>query len=87
MIYSARAHWHRYLVRTIDPPPDSPPDDPPRDPPGNPTGGLRFHRLILARGPFGVEDEITLMQAERIDTLVTKNSGGAAGGGCSSAGE
>jgi precorrin-6A/cobalt-precorrin-6A reductase len=62
----ARAPWHWYLVRTIDSPGDPPP------------GGLQFHRLILARGPFGVEEEIALMRAERIDTLVTKNSGGAA---------
>ena len=39
---------------------------------------LTFHRLVLARGPFSVEDEIALMRDERIDTLVTKNSGGSA---------
>ena len=37
-----------------------------------------FDRLVLARGPFSVEDEIALMREERIDTLVTKNSGGSA---------
>jgi precorrin-6A/cobalt-precorrin-6A reductase len=58
----ARAPQHRFLVRTIDPP----------------ESALTFHRLILARGPFSVEDEIALMREERIDTLVTKNSGGSA---------
>jgi precorrin-6A/cobalt-precorrin-6A reductase len=57
-----RASQHRFLVRTIDPP----------------ESALTFHRLILARGPFSVEDEIALMRNERIDTLVTKNSGGSA---------
>jgi precorrin-6A/cobalt-precorrin-6A reductase len=59
----ARAPWHWYLVRTIDPPADG-----------------RFDRLILARGPFGVEAEVALMRDERIDMLVTKNSGGTATG-------
>jgi precorrin-6A/cobalt-precorrin-6A reductase len=44
----------------------------------DPPVGLHVQRLILARGPFAVEAEIALMQAERIDILVTKNSGGAA---------
>jgi precorrin-6A/cobalt-precorrin-6A reductase len=46
----------------------------------DPPVGLHVQRLILARGPFAVEAEITLMQDERIDVLVTKNSGGAATG-------
>jgi precorrin-6A/cobalt-precorrin-6A reductase len=58
-----RAHWHWYLVRTIDPP-----------------VGVQFDRLILARGPFGVEEEMALMRDERVNTLVTKNSGGSATG-------
>jgi precorrin-6A/cobalt-precorrin-6A reductase len=55
---------HRFVVRTIDPPEG--------------LIALTFHRVILARGPFSVEDEIALMRDERIDTLVTKNSGGSA---------
>ncbi|HEY4044478.1 MAG TPA: precorrin-6A/cobalt-precorrin-6A reductase, partial [Rhodopila sp.] len=58
----APQHW--YLVRSIDPPAALP--------------GLPSHRLILARGPFNVENEIVLMRDERIGVLVTKNSGGAA---------
>ncbi len=60
----AEAPQHHYLVRTIDPP--------------EAAAALPDHRLILARGPFAVEDEVALMQAERIDVLVTKNSGGKA---------
>jgi precorrin-6A/cobalt-precorrin-6A reductase len=60
----AAAPQHHYVVRSIDPPAA--------------IVSLPSHRLILARGPFGVDDEITLMRAEKIQTLVTKNSGGAA---------
>jgi precorrin-6A/cobalt-precorrin-6A reductase len=60
----AEAPRHFYLVRTIEPPPD--------------IGRLPRHRLLLARGPFALEDEQNLMRAERIDMLVTKNSGGEA---------
>lgn len=60
----AQAPQHRYLVRTIDPP--------------DALSALPSRCLILARGPFSLEDEIALMRAERIDRLVTKNSGGAA---------
>ncbi len=61
------APQHRYLVRTIDPP--APADMPPDC------------RVILARGPFDAASETALMRAERVDVLVTKNSGGAAGAG------
>jgi precorrin-6A/cobalt-precorrin-6A reductase len=60
----ARAPQHHYLVRTIDPPAA--------------LSALPSHRLILARGPFSLVEEIALMRNEGIDTLVTKNSGGAA---------
>jgi len=58
----ARAPQHRYIVRAIDPPTE--------------IGALPFCRIILARGPFGLADELALMKDERIDALVTKNSGG-----------
>jgi precorrin-6A/cobalt-precorrin-6A reductase len=60
----ARAPHHRYIVRAIDPPGeiDSLPDC----------------KLILARGPFSLADELALMQREQIETLMTKNSGGRA---------
>ncbi|HTJ64954.1 MAG TPA: cobalt-precorrin-6A reductase [Alphaproteobacteria bacterium] len=60
----ADAPQHHYLVRTIDPP--------------EAIAGLPDHRVILARGPFTVDDETVLMRDERIDLLVTKNSGGKA---------
>ncbi len=34
--------------------------------------------VVLARPPFGVEDEIELMRSRRIDVVVSKNSGGGA---------
>ncbi|SEO32864.1 precorrin-6A/cobalt-precorrin-6A reductase [Actinacidiphila rubida] len=49
------------LVRSVDPPAPPLPAD---------------HRLVLARGPFTVEDELRLMRDHRIDVLVTKDSGG-----------
>lgn len=58
------APMHHYLIRSIDPPEPSP--------------KLPDHNLILARGPFSIEDEIALMMRERIDILVSKNSGGEA---------
>jgi precorrin-6A/cobalt-precorrin-6A reductase len=60
----AAAPQHHYVVRTIEPP--------------DAIASLPSHRLILARGPFGVEDELALMRDERIQVLVTKNSGGGA---------
>jgi precorrin-6A/cobalt-precorrin-6A reductase len=32
--------------------------------------------VVLARGPFTVDDELALLRAHRIDTIVTRNSGG-----------
>ncbi|MEX2649038.1 MAG: cobalt-precorrin-6A reductase [Alphaproteobacteria bacterium] len=37
------------------------------------------YRVVVGRGPFAVEDEIELMQCERVTTLVAKASGGEAG--------
>jgi precorrin-6A/cobalt-precorrin-6A reductase len=53
---------HRYLVRSIDP------IDPPLQAPDV--------EYILARGPFGLDDEIGLMRDHRIDAVIAKNSGG-----------
>ncbi len=60
----AAAPHHHYLVRAIDHP--------------HGMAALPSHKLILARGPFSVENEMALMEGERIEVLVTKNSGGAA---------
>jgi precorrin-6A/cobalt-precorrin-6A reductase len=56
------APQHSYVVRTIDRPAD--------------IMTLPQHRLILARGPFLTGDEAQLMREERIEIVVTKNSGG-----------
>jgi len=60
----AAAPQHHYLVRTIETP--------------EAIASLPDHRLILARGPFALEDEVALMRDARIEVLVTKNSGGSA---------
>jgi precorrin-6A/cobalt-precorrin-6A reductase len=60
----ARAPQHRYIVRAIDRPAE--------------IGALPHCKLILARGPFSLADELALMRNEGIETLVTKNSGGRA---------
>jgi len=60
----ARAPQHRYVVRAIDRPAE--------------IELLGKCKLILARGPFSLADELELMKRERIDALVTKNSGGRA---------
>jgi precorrin-6A/cobalt-precorrin-6A reductase len=57
---SLRDLW--FLMRMIDPPqPDT------LVPPGT---------LLLARGPFALEDERLLLQTHAIQTIVSKNSGG-----------
>jgi precorrin-6A/cobalt-precorrin-6A reductase len=58
----ARSPQHTYLVRAIDRPAD--------------IMALPRHRLVLARGPFAKDAEVQLMQEERIDIVVSKNSGG-----------
>ncbi|MFF3568809.1 cobalt-precorrin-6A reductase [Nocardia jiangxiensis] len=50
-----------FLIRAIDPPSAKLPPN---------------HELLLARGPFAIEDEIRLLTERRIDVLVTKDSGG-----------
>jgi precorrin-6A/cobalt-precorrin-6A reductase len=57
------APQHDYLIRTIDPPEAL---------------GLPHARIILDRGPFSESAERMLMSEEKIEILVTKNSGGAA---------
>jgi precorrin-6A/cobalt-precorrin-6A reductase len=60
----AQAPQHRYIVRAIDRPAE--------------IDALPKSKLILARGPFSLADELVLMKRERIKALVTKNSGGRA---------
>jgi precorrin-6A/cobalt-precorrin-6A reductase len=54
----------RFLVRLIDPPHDPLP--------------LRFHEVVLGRGPFSVGEERHLLQRHAIDVMVCKASGGSA---------
>ncbi len=58
------APQHFYLIRSVEP------VDGEALPPNT--------ELVLARGPFGEVDEQALLQAHRIDIIVTKNSGGEA---------
>ena len=60
----ARAPQHRYLVRSIDP--------------VGAGHGLADATFVTARGPFAVDDEVTVMREHGIEVLVTKNSGGTA---------
>lgn len=60
----ATASGVRFLVRMIDPPRERPP--------------LRFHEVVLGRGPFTLGAERHLLQRHAIDVLVCKASGGAA---------
>ena len=55
--------WHKYVIRSIDPPGEA-------APPGA--------EIITARGPFELEDELRLLKTRRIEVIVTKNSGGSA---------
>ncbi|PXX59313.1 precorrin-6A/cobalt-precorrin-6A reductase [Nocardia tenerifensis] len=57
----AGLHDRWFLIRAIDPPEGA---LPPR------------HELLLARGPFTVDEEARLLVDRRIDVLVTKDSGG-----------
>jgi precorrin-6A/cobalt-precorrin-6A reductase len=52
-----------FVVRSIEPP----------DPVPWPAA---VSTVVLARGPFTVDDELALLRAHRIDTIVTRNSGG-----------
>lgn len=58
------APQHNYLARSVDP----------VEPPLN----LPHIRYLLARGPFDLDGETRLLAGERIDIVVSKNSGGAA---------
>lgn len=60
----AAAPQHFYLVRAIDQPEE--------------LALLPHHKFISARGPFALEDELAIMREEKIDVLVSKNSGGGA---------
>ena len=54
----------RFLVRLVDPPRERLP--------------LRFHEVVLGRGPFSLAEERHLLQRHAIDVVVCKASGGAA---------
>ncbi|MTD94759.1 cobalt-precorrin-6A reductase [Hyphomicrobium sp. xq] len=58
------APQHRYLIRSVDAPEKN--GLPPRA------------EVILHRGPFGLDDELSLMRAHGIGVVVSKNAGGEA---------
>jgi precorrin-6A/cobalt-precorrin-6A reductase len=55
------APQHEYLLRAVEP--------------FTPPAGLTRARVIAARGPFALADELLLLQSERIELLVSKNAG------------
>ena len=55
-------HW--FLVRRVDPPPQPLP--------------LRHSEVLLARGPFALDDERRILVQHRIEAIVSRASGGAA---------
>ncbi|MET0593216.1 MAG: cobalt-precorrin-6A reductase [Polyangiaceae bacterium] len=57
----AIAPQHRYWIRTVDP----------IDPPPS----LPHAEVITARGPFALADEMALLERNRIEIIVSKNSG------------
>src|SRR5262249_14525035 len=59
-----RAPWHFYLVRSVDP--------------IEPKPALPDAAYVIARGPFTEAADRALMERERIDVLVSRNSGGSA---------
>src|SRR3954449_9615964 len=59
-IEALREHPAFFLVRALTPPPTLPPR----------------HELILARGPFSLENELRLIDRHRLTHLVSKDSGG-----------
>lgn len=58
----AAAPWHHYLIRSVDPP--------------DAAALPRHAEVIAARGPFAEADERRLLAQQRIEVIVTKNSGG-----------
>jgi precorrin-6A/cobalt-precorrin-6A reductase len=60
----AAAPQHDYLIRSVDP------VDPPL--------AVPHATYITARGPFTEEEDYALLERHRIETIVVKNSGGAA---------
>ncbi|HEY1857823.1 cobalt-precorrin-6A reductase [Acidocella sp.] len=58
------APWHDYVIRSVDAPP------PEFLPPSA--------KIITARGPFTLEDDLRMLHEERVAVIVTKNSGGTA---------
>jgi len=57
----AEVHNAHFLVRMVDTPADLP---------------LRDYRVITARGPFSLQDELRLLAEHHIGLIVAKNSGG-----------
>lgn len=54
---------HHYILRLVDPPAEPLP--------------LPRHSLVIDRGPFGLDADLALLRAHRVQRIVCKNAGGA----------
>lgn len=63
--FAGRASTHRFVLRVVDHTEEALPLP------------AASYELVVARGPFALADEITLLQRHAIDCIVSKNAGGA----------
>lgn len=64
-VFACKAGLHHFVLRVIDPPDAALP---------LPDAS---YELLIARGPFHLDDELALLQRHAVDCIVSKNAGGA----------